>query len=317
MNTGVQIWLYSHQPEAEAVLADIEGLFHSFEKRLSRFEPDSELSRLNRWPQERFRASPTLIDAVGAALWLAEASGGFYDPTILADLEKAGYDRSFEQLGQPAPLTDAGADLRPDDGGLPFRRAPLTFHSIQVNWAEGAIFKPVGLRLDLGGMGKGWTVDRAADRLQGLGPFLVNAGGDIFAYHSPPGRKGWQVELIHPLKPGQLMATLWLHHRALATSTIAKRRWQQGGKIMHHLIDPRTGQPARTDAISVTVVADRTVVAEVYAKVALILGVEAGLAYLQQAPGVEGLIYTADARIIYTGGLASLLESVEPAGFVR
>jgi len=316
MNTGVQLRLYSRQPEAEAVLADIEGLFHSFEKRLSRFDPDSELSQLNRWPRESFRASPTLMDAVEAALWLAEISGGLYDPTILADLEKAGYDRSFEQIGQPAPLTGTGAAPLPGNGYQPFRRACLTFRSIRVNRAKGTIDKPVGLRLDLGGMGKGWTVDRAADRLQGLGPFLVNAGGDIFAYHSPPGRKGWQIELIHPLKPERLMATLWLHHRALATSTIAKRRWQQAGKVMHHLIDPRTGRPAQTDAISVTVVAERTVTAEVYAKAALILGAEAGLAYLQQAPGVEGLIYTAGARIIHTAGLADLLEKVEPAGFV-
>lgn len=86
--------------------------------------------------------------------------------------------------------------------------------------------------------------------------------------------------------------------------------------MMHHLIDPRTGRPAQTDAISVTVVAERTVTAEVYAKVALILGAEAALAYLQQAPGVEGLIYTADARIIHTAGLAGLLEKVNPAGFV-
>jgi thiamine biosynthesis lipoprotein len=315
MNTEVQLWLYSRQT-GEAVLTDIEGLFRSFEKRLSRFDPGSELSSLNRWPRERFRASPTLIDAVEVALWLAEASGGLYDPTVLANLEKAGYDRSFEQIGQPAPLTDTGAVPLPDDGCPPCRRAPLTFRSVQVNRAKGQIDRPVGVRLDLGGMGKGWTVDRAADRLQGLGPFLVNAGGDIFAYHSPPGRKGWQIELIHPRKPGLLMATLWLHHRALATSTIAKRRWQSEGRIMHHLIDPRTGQPARTDALSVTVVAERAVMAEVYAKVALILGAEAGLAYLEQLPGVAGLIYTADARIIYTAGMAAILERVAPAGFV-
>jgi thiamine biosynthesis lipoprotein len=98
-------------------------------------------------------------------------------------------------------------------------------------------------------MGKGWTVDRAADRLAGLGPFLVNAGGDIFAYQSPPGQKGWQIDLVHPFNPAVSFAKVWLNHQALATSTIAKRRWQSQGRLMHHLIDPRTGQPAQTNAL--------------------------------------------------------------------
>jgi thiamine biosynthesis lipoprotein len=113
------------------------------------------------------------------------------------------------------------------------------------------------------------------------------------------------------------MARLLLHHRALATSTVAKRRWQNQGQIMHHLIDPRTSQPAQTDALSVSVVADRTVMAEVYAKVALILGAEQGLAYLQNLPAVEGLIFTAGSQILYTPGLAELLDRVEPAGYIN
>jgi thiamine biosynthesis lipoprotein len=87
--------------------------------------------------------------------------------------------------------------------------------------------------------------------------------------------------------------------------------------VRHHLIDPRTGQPAQTDALSVTVVADRTVIAEIYAKVALILGTEPGLAYLTSLPGIEGLIYTADGRIVYTGGMADILVRLEPAGYTN
>jgi thiamine biosynthesis lipoprotein len=164
-------------------------------------------------------------------------------------------------------------------------------------------------------MGKGWTVDRAADRLQGLGPFLVNAGGDLYAYQSPPGQKGWDIDLIHPLKPAHYVARVQLHHCALATSTIARRRWRRGDQIMHHLIDPRTGQPAQTDALSVSVVAQRTVVAEILAKVALILGVQAGLAYLEHLPEVEGLIYTAASEIVYTSGFGTILDRVDVKGY--
>ena len=192
---------------------------------------------------------------------------------------------------------------------------PFNFRSIQLNRVKREIYKPIGVGLDLGGMGKGWTVDRAADRLQGLGPFLINAGGDIFGYQAPPGQTGWEIDLIHPLSPEQFIARMYLQHRALATSTVARRRWQRNGHMMHHLIDPRTGQPAHTDAISVSVIADRTMAAEIYAKVALILGAEQGLTYLQNLPGVEGLIYTDESQILYTSGLENILDRLEPVGY--
>ncbi len=314
MNTKVYTWLYSQVPHTE-ILLDVERLFASFEKRLSRFNPQSELSKLNAHEQAIFQASPTLLDALEIALWAAEITGGLYDPTMLTYLEKAGYDCTFEKITQPMPLF-AATPLTPSYLPPSPPSSTFTFRSIQLNRPRREIHKPPGLRLDLGGMGKGWAVDRTADRLQGLGPFLVNAGGDIFAYQSPPGKKGWEIDLIHPLQPQKFMARIYLDHQALATSTIAKRRWQHNQHLMHHIIDPRSGQPAQTDALSVTVIADRTVLAEVYAKVALMLGVEQGLAYLQSLPAVEGLIFTAESKIVYTAGLETMLAKVEPAGVV-
>ncbi|RME98996.1 MAG: FAD:protein FMN transferase [Chloroflexi bacterium] len=312
MNTNIFTRLFSQTDDA--VLLDVEHLFISFEKRLSRFLPTSELSRLNACPTETFSASPTLISAVEMALWLADITNGLYDPTILSRLEKAGYDRSFELISTPLPLSQGTLEAATPDNDQT-SAPPFTYRSVQVDRPARRIHRPVGLKLDLGGMGKGWTVDRAADRLQGLGPFLVNAGGDIYAYQSPPGTRGWQIDLVHPLHPELSMAQVYLRHQALATSTIARRRWQQNGRAMHHLINPRTGLPAQTDALSVTAIADRTVLAEVFAKVALILGAEAGLDYLNRLPGVEGVIFTAQSTILYTDGMPPLLERVEPAGY--
>ncbi|MCB0165505.1 MAG: FAD:protein FMN transferase [Anaerolineae bacterium] len=300
MNTNVAVELLSDRTNRRELVLDVERLFASIERRLSRFNPASELSQLNAAPQDVFPASPTLIAAVEVALWAADATAGLYDPTLLDALETAGYDRSFEQIEFPEPLSPSFllSAAAPEPAETYAR--PLTFRSIQVNRARRQIIRPAGLRLDLGGMGKGWTVDRAADTLQGLGPFLINAGGDLFAYHSPPGTTGWPIEISHPLNPEQTVAQVELHHRALATSTIARRRWRRNGQVMHHLIDPRTGRPAHTDALSVSVIAPRTVIAEVYAKVALILGVERGLAFLQSLPQIEGLIVAADASIHQT-----------------
>lgn len=311
MNTNVYTTLFSQTDDA--VLHDVERLFASYERRLSRFLPDSELSRLNQSEADAFKASPTLFSAVEVALWAAQVTGGLYDPTVLKQLEQAGYDRSFEQIATPLPLSETTAVSGHSDA--PVLQRACTFRSVELNYARQEISKPAGVKIDLGGMGKGWTVDRAADRLQGLGPFMVNAGGDIFAYQSPPGEKGWAIELVHPFNPEQNMAQLLVNHRAVATSTIARRRWQNGERVMHHLIDPRTGQPADTDAVSVTVLAERTVLAEVYAKVVLILGVERGLAYLQQLPGVEGLVYSANAEIVFTRGMTKYLNRLVPEGY--
>jgi len=313
MNTNVYIRLYS-QTTDDDILFDVQRLFASFEKRLSRFDPASELSRVNNEWQDSIRISPTLLNAMEVALWAAEITGGLYDPTILANLEEAGYDRSFEKIKEVSPLkVTSPSAVDTCLAGVSAR--PFNFRSIQLNRAKREIYKPVGVGLDLGGMGKGWTVDRAADRLQGLGPFLINAGGDIFGYQAPPGQTGWEIDLIHPLKPEQFIARVYLQHRALATSTIARRRWQRNGQMMHHLIDPRTGQPAHTNAISVSVIADRTMTAEIYAKVVLILGAEQGLTYLQNMPGVEGLIYTDESQILYTRGLENILDRLETAGY--
>ncbi|MDM8519225.1 FAD:protein FMN transferase [Anaerolineales bacterium HSG6] len=315
MNTQVQIRLFSQSDMADEILLDVQELFGSFEKRLSRFDTKSELSQLNISTQRASLVSPTLLNAIEIALWAAEATNGLYDPTILNNLEQAGYDRTFEQVA--TIYAQSTRDYEPISPIKNIQRQSFSFREVSFNRTNRKIHKPVGLRFDLGGMGKGWTVDRAADQLQGVGPFMVNAGGDIFAYHSPPGEKGWQVNLIHPFKPEKFYARLHLHHQALATSTIAKRRWQKNGQVMHHLIDPRTKKPAKTDAISVSVVAERTVLAEIYAKVALILGAKRGLAYLERLPGVDGMIFTDDSQLLYTAGFGLLLDQLESTGFSK
>ena len=113
---------------------------------------------------------------------------------------------------------------------------------------------------------------------------------------------------MDPWQPELDITHIRVRQRAVATSTIGRRRWQRGGRLMHHLIDPRTGQPAETDAVSVTVIAQRVALAEVYAKVALTLGVEAGRTWLNRIPEAEGLLVRADGQLISTEGFTNYLE---------
>ncbi len=298
MNTRVYIWLYSSTKYSSDILLDIQSTFDSMERRLSRFIPHSELSILNHSPELEFQASPTLFSVMQVAQWAATATGGLFDPTILVDLEAAGYNCSFETMAAEQPAASVSGNL-PHPG----RFARVTLHP-----ATRSIVKPRDVKIDLGGIGKGWTVDRAADRLVGPGPFLVNAGGDLYAYGAPPNEQAWTVEIPHPENTADTIATLKIADCAVATSSITRRRWRRGNTHMHHLIDPRSGSPADTDLLSVTVVARRTAIAEVFAKAALILGARDGFSFLEATPDVAGLLVTNDNRVLATSQMAEYTD---------
>jgi thiamine biosynthesis lipoprotein len=148
---------------------------------------------------------------------------------------------------------------------------------------------PAGVGVDLGGIGKGMAVDAAVERLRaaGVAVAMVNAGGDLRVLGSPPGAGAWPVAIDGPSGA----VTVPLARGALATSGIGRRRWRQGGVERHHLLDPRTGQPAWTGLWSVTVAAATCARAEVAAKTAFILGARAGAGFLA-GKGLAGLLAT-------------------------
>ena len=304
MNTDVYICAYSNIATASKVLDDAVCLFHSMEKRLSRFLPESELSQLNR-SEGVFRASPVLFGAVQTALWAAEATGGLFDPNILPALAQAGYDKSFEQVQAHHQKKEVIDELKGRSSEPSISSTPRAFRQMHLQANGRQISKPQHLKLDLGGIGKGWTVDRVVDRLANLGPFLVNAGGDLYAYSAPPlctsgDKKTWKINVVHPLN-NEPVLTLDICHQAVATSSVTRRCWYKHGEIQHHVIDPRTAKPAETDLLAVTVIADRVALAEVFAKAALIIGAEDGLAYLESIPGADGVLIKADDVLLTTG----------------
>lgn len=135
------------------------------------------------------------------------------------------------------------------------------------------ILLPPGMALDLGGIAKGWIAEQAALILSEFSSACaVNAGGDMFLVGHPDGEDQWPVAIEDPLQPENDLTTLRVDPGAVATSTVTKRVWKQEEKQRHHLIDPRTGEPAVTDWLSVTVIAPHTYEAEVFAKALLIGG---------------------------------------------
>ena len=290
MNSDVSLICGGTNPDRRLRRAEIWVL--AYEARFSRFRESSELSRLNQMAGRPFRASPALFSLVKMAVDLANRSGGLFDPTMLGALEHAGYDRSFELL----------AANRQVQSGAPPR---ASFQQVGLDQSAREISLPAGVGLDLGGIGKGWAVDRLA-KILGV-PCLVNAGGDVFAAGVPGDGEKWRVGVANPFSAEEDLLMLSVRDRGVATSSSLTRRWQAGGAMLHHLIDPRTGEPSTSDAVQVTVVAPSATEADYHAKLTLLLGAEQGRAYLDREPTVEGLIVRADSSESRSSGLGQFL----------
>jgi thiamine biosynthesis lipoprotein len=273
MNTDIE--LRATDPACAPLLNDAMRVFEDVERRFSRFRPGSEICALNARPSARMTVTPAMLELLHAAATMHQITGGVFDPSILPELEAAGYDRSFELIGDAA-----GKRAAP-------RSRAHGFDQIAIDHASCSVTLPPGIRLDLGGIGKGWAVDDAASALRSCRDFLINAGGDIFAAGSDGHHDAWTAVIEHPITNDQI-GFVHLRGQAMATSTTALRRWTRAGAPQHHLIDPRTGVPAETGVLSVSVIALTAVEAEVFAKSALILGKEEGKAFLRQVqcPGL-------------------------------
>ena len=272
---GTDIELLVEAEAADDALTAAAAEFERLEALLSRFRETSELTRLN--THGSIDAGPDLRRVIELALDGRRRSGGRFDPTVHDAVVSAGYDRTFSDV---TPDADRPAGPARPAGG-----------DVQIE--EGRIILAPGVRIDLGGIGKGYAAERAAEVLATAGPCLVNAGGDIAT------RSGvWPVGV----ETGTATITLELSGGALATSGRDRRTWRRAGRTLHHLIDPRTGAPAQTDVLRVTVVAPDAVEAEIAATSLFLAGAERAAA---EADAAQQPAVIVDVRGLTTlaGGL--------------
>ena len=263
MNTDIQLGAEGSDEAVETGFSQARAFIEASEKRFTRFSDQSELAELNRSAGKWFEASAEMFDVISQALTLHLQTQGLFDPAILAALEHAGYDRSYDEIRKH------GAFFAP----VPIQPSLHRFSDVRLDSVRRRIWLPPDLRIDLGGIAKGWIAERAAQLLSAWAKACaVDAGGDAFFIGLPADEPFWRVGLEDPFDPQQVVAVLKVQPGAIVTSSVARRRWQQAGKTQHHLIDPRTQQPAETDWLSVTVIAPHAAEAEVYAKSLLIVG---------------------------------------------
>lgn len=257
----------------EALAREVATIFVDAERRFSRFHADSELSQLNR-THGSVAVSRDMLEVLAAAHRHVRDTAGLFDPAIGAALAAAGYDRTFEEigaLGTPTPTSP-----------------PARFADLAIDVASRVVVRPPYIHVDLGGIVKGWTVDRAALRIPT--PGFVDAGGDAFL-------KGeWEVEIEDPFDRTRTVTVIRVRDRAVATSAPNRRRWRTRDGVAHHLIDPRTMRPAVTDLAQATAIAATAEDADVLAKVAFLLGASDGARFLAER-GAAGVLIGVDGAV--------------------
>jgi len=276
----------SDSPDALQALNQTAGWFETWEQALSRFRPDSELSRVNRSNGATVTVSRTFMDVLQLGLEAAERTDGLVSPTLLQALEAAGYDRSFELVQTSFATITLGHSTTSD------------WRDIDSDVARSTVRLPPGVRIDLGGVAKGWVADEAARRLSEYGPALVDAGGDIAVCAHDSTSTPFPIGVASPVHPDENIDVVMLAQGGVATSGRDYRRWYRNGKLQHHIVDPRTSMPAITDVMTATAVAPNACEAEVAAKVAFILGSNAGLAWIEAHPNAAALLVLEDGSVV-------------------
>lgn len=284
---GTTIEVMTTDPSAlDGVVEHVQTCVDEIDKTFSRFRPDSELVRLEHGGSKPQRASALFLELLDLAYKASESTGGWFDPTIRDALEATGYDRSIEKLEEFGPGPKRSA------------RPAGQWYLINYDRRRGLVELRDGVRLDFGGIGKGFAVDYA---LRTLPPFsggvLVNAGGDLSVAGSAP-EGGWICDVGTTLD-SEVEETIVLWEGALATSGLGRRQWRRGGQRLHHLIDPHTGRPGDSPWRIVTVGARSCVAAEVAAKVAWLQG-STGPSWLTTL-GLSGRFAGNDGNVVTVG----------------
>jgi FAD:protein FMN transferase len=290
-----ELLVYGENAEDVAVeaMAEIERL----EACWSRFRPESELSELNRSAGRWFPVSPSLWEALDKARWAFAATKGIFDPTIHDRLVDLGYDRTFREMAT-TKVEERAPSL-----------APIGFGAVIFDDEARAVQLPDDRAIDLGGIGKGLAADliTASAIANGATSVCLGLGGDIRVRGPGPDEDAaWKIEIQHPVD-NRVLGSFPLIDEALVQSTTLFRRWERSNRTVHHLIDPRTGEPSQTDLVGAVVTGTNAWLAEVVAKSAIMLGSTDGLALLIRSE-LDGWLLHEDGGVTATAAVENDLE---------
>ncbi len=282
------------EPAAEAAFAEINRLVPI----LSNYDPYSDASLINRSePGDPVTVAQEAVDVVAIALEIAELSGGAFDPTVGALASLWGYSGESGRV----PAKEEVAALLP----------LVDYKSVEADLRHSTVtIKKPGVKLNLGGVAKGYIVGRAIDALKraGVSRGIVRAGGDMTVFDARWGRGGrggrgepFNIGIRHPRETEKLLGEVYVRTGAVATSGDYERFFEAGGKRYHHILDPRTGFPAE-GVMSATVVSENPTRADALSTAVFVMGIDAGMKLIESLEGVEGVIVSTDGKIKTSSG---------------
>ncbi len=299
---GTTVVLRHEGPANPAARAAVEDELEAIDAAASRFRPDSELSRLNAMTGPGPRtliAGPLFAEALRLAIHAADASDGAVDPTLGAELVALGYDRDWHEL----VALPSGAPMRDDGAMVVYHRRRSRWQEIAVTGDPPRVTLPVGVQLDLGATAKALAADRSARAAHEAGAVgvLVSLGGDI-ATSGPPPAAGWAIHVTDDHRDGSeaLGQTIAIRSGGVATSSIATRRWRNGGRTMHHILDSRSGRPVRGPWRTASVAAATCAEANIASTAAIVLGHDAPTWLAEQ--GLPARLVALDGTVAVQGG---------------
>jgi thiamine biosynthesis lipoprotein len=296
MGTRVDVELWSEDAgQAEKTIAEAMAALQRVDWMMNPLDPESELSRVN---ADAFtapvRVSEELYEVVEKALYYSRLSGG-------------AFDISFASIGQ---FYDYRAGQSPSDELVAENRDRINFRAIVLDAEKKSIaFTIDGLQLDLGGIAKGFAVDRGIEVLAraGIVAGFVSAGGDSRVL-GDYGDRPRMIGIKHPRKKDEFAVMIPLSDTAISTSGDYERFFMEGETRVHHILDPQTGRSSGK-VQSVSVLTAHAIDSDALSTTTFVLGVERGLALVNSLPGVEAIIIDAGGRLHYSTGL--LREAIE------
>lgn len=272
---------------ADAAFDEIDRL----DRQMSNYSDASELTYINRnAAREDVIVEKELFDFLKRSIDYSRTTDGTFDITVGPLMKAWGF---FDKKGRV-----------PEAGELKSVMSRVGFKHVVLNERTHTVrFDREGVELDLGGIAKGYAVDRAAEILRASGvtsAFITSGSSSICAIGAPPGQKAWRVELNDPLDRAQKLDALELKEQSISTSGCHEKTFESGGKTYCHIMDPRIGRPIE-GLLSATIITSSGVEAEALSKALMVMGVERARAFLKTRPHTRAILYFSHPE----GGLGS------------
>lgn len=290
MGTAVSVELWDDtESHARQCIAQVMAFMQHVDDVMSPFKPTAELYQLNQQAGlHPVKVSPELFDVIKTSIHFSELSNGVFDVTFAS----VGYRYDYRN------------GVHPSDKQIAQDLDKIDYHLLHLDdQAQTIEYGKLGVHVDLGGIAKGWAVDRGIEKLQacGIHQAIVSAGGDSRIIGDRGGRP-WMIGIKDPRNPDASAVVIPLSDTAISTSGDYERYFIEDGKRYHHILNPRTGKPSLT-ARSVTVIGPTATMTDGLTKPVFILGPKKGMAFIEKIPNVDAIIIDTHGKLRYSSGL--------------